>query len=152
GVSLPDTPITIVHRKPGSGTTLVFLKFLKGASVSCPLPGAYSAAWANNGIEVPDSNEMAATVKQQGNTIGYVEYSYAFLNDLPYASVLTDPDHVPIHADSQNVRNTLPADVPDVALDLACSVLNSSSNRDGYPISALTWLIVPHHPRNQPQV
>ena len=86
GLKLARAPLTVVHRSDGSGTTAVFTHYL---SQTCP-------AWAKNvgegkavrwpvGIGGKGNEGVTNYVKQQSNSIGYVEFAYARQNKLPYA-------------------------------------------------------------------
>ena len=87
GKKLPDTPITVVHRADGSGTTFNWTDYLtsvstkwaekvgKGAAVKWP------AASSVGGI----GNEgVAANVQRVKGSIGYVEYAYVKKNNLTF--------------------------------------------------------------------
>ncbi|MBJ7347121.1 MAG: phosphate ABC transporter substrate-binding protein PstS [Thermoleophilaceae bacterium] len=84
GLSLPDLPITTIHRSDGSGSTYAFTDFLvrsksgwqsKGTLVSWPL-----------GLAVPGSGGVANALKTPG-TIGYVGVDYAIPNKLTVAAL-----------------------------------------------------------------
>lgn len=88
GAKLPNTPISVVYRADGSGTTGVFTKHLsainpewkskvgEGKSVSWPTG---SGAKGNEGV-------TAQIVQSQGS-IGYIEYGYARSNKISVASL-----------------------------------------------------------------
>lgn len=87
-VKLPAQAITVVHRSDGSGTTFIFTSYLcmvspewkdkvgSGTAVKWPAP---------NSIGGKGNEGVAGQVKAVGNSIGYVEYAYAFQNKIPYA-------------------------------------------------------------------
>jgi len=86
GVKLPATPIKVVHRSDGSGTTWIFTNYL----------GVVSTEWRGDvGIGKTVSwpvgqggkgNEgVASIVKVTDGAIGYVEYAYAKTNGLAWA-------------------------------------------------------------------
>jgi len=88
GMKLPAQAITVVHRSDGSGTTFIFTSYL--SMVSPPWKekvGAGTAVkWpAPNSIGGKGNEGVAGQVKAVGNSIGYVEYAYAFQNKIPYA-------------------------------------------------------------------
>ena len=87
GKTLPDTPITVVHRADGSGTTFNFTDYLaevspawakavgKGAAVKWPAASSVGGK-GNEGV--------AANVGRVKGSIGYVEYAYVKKNKLNY--------------------------------------------------------------------
>lgn len=140
GVSLPGTPIVVVHRSDGSGTTYCFTDYLtkispewnngpgKGTSVRWPV-----------GIGAKGNEGVAGMVKQMDGSIGYIELIYAEQNKIPYGSVK--------NAAGQYIKATLrsttaaaaAAKMPD---DFRVSITNAPG-KDAYPISTFTWLLVP---------
>jgi phosphate transport system substrate-binding protein len=85
GVSLPNLPITVVHRSDGSGTTFIFTTYLasKAAHWASQVGANDSVAWPV-GLGGKGNDGVAAFVKQTPGSIGYVEYVYAASNDLTY--------------------------------------------------------------------
>jgi len=88
GVTLPNLPITVVHRSDGSGTTFIFTTYLTAKAQHWK-----SEVGANDAVQWPvglggKGNEgVAAFVKQTPGAIGYVEYAYAATNKLTYTLV-----------------------------------------------------------------
>jgi len=88
GVTLPNLPITVVHRSDGSGTTFLFTSYLAAKSQ----PWA-SQVGANDAVEWPaglggkGNDGVAALVKQTAGSIGYVEYTYARENNMAHAQL-----------------------------------------------------------------
>ncbi len=85
GVTLPNLPITVVHRSDGSGTTFLFTTYL-----SMKAPRWASEVGANDAVKWPTglggkgNDGVAAFVKQTPGAIGYVEYAFAKQNNLTY--------------------------------------------------------------------
>lgn len=83
---LPDAPITVVHRSDGSGTTAVFTHYLIDV---CPAweqrVGQGKAVRWPVGIGAKGNEGVMNYVRQQTNSIGYVEYAYAKQNTATYA-------------------------------------------------------------------
>lgn len=82
-VKLPKTPILIVHRADGSGTTWIFTHYLSQVSPEWKEKVGYgkSVNWPT-GVGGKGNEGVAANVKQTVGAIGYVEYAYASLNNL----------------------------------------------------------------------
>lgn len=83
-IKLPDSAINVIHRSDGSGTTYIFTSFLQKMSSSWKdkKPDS-SIAWPS-GIGEKGNAGVAANVKHQLNSIGYVEYAYAKDNNLSH--------------------------------------------------------------------
>jgi phosphate transport system substrate-binding protein len=87
-VKLPDTPITVIRRSDGSGTTYVFTKFLSEQSASWAKSiGSGTAVEWPVGVGAKGNDGVAGNVKMTKNSIGYVEYAYAKQNQLTYTSI-----------------------------------------------------------------
>jgi phosphate transport system substrate-binding protein len=87
-LKLPAQAITVVHRSDGSGTTFIFTSYLNMVSPEWKQKvGAGTAVrWpAANSIGGKGNEGVAGQVKAVGNSIGYVEYAYAFQNKIPFA-------------------------------------------------------------------
>lgn len=139
GVSLPSTPIQVVHRSDGSGTTHVFTSYLSAVA-----PGVWKAGAAKDvkwpaGQGAKGSDGVTATVKQTQGAIGYAELSYPNGASLPVAKlrnlagefVEPTPDAV----------NAALADV-DVPTDLKLEANYKPTAAKAYPISTPTWALV----------
>ena len=88
-LSLPDLPITVVHRSDGSGTTAVFTHYL---AQTCPawkkrVGEGKSVNWPV-GIGGKGNEGVANYVKKQPNSIGYVEFAYAGQNRMAHTLLM----------------------------------------------------------------
>jgi phosphate transport system substrate-binding protein len=141
GVSLPDTPITVVHRSDGSGTTNIFTDYLsavspawqqrvgKGTSVNWPV-----------GLGGKGNEGVTGQVKQTPGAIGYVELAYAVQNKLPYSAIQNQAGKfVEPSVDSTTAAAAGAAkSMPD---DLRVSIVNAPGEQS-YPIAGFTYLLV----------
>lgn len=137
---LPDKDIIVVHRSDGSGTTAIFTDYLtavserwrttvgKGTSVNWPIG---LGGKGNEGV----SNE----VRQNANSIGYVEVIYAIQNKLGVALMknkagkFVEPSLETVTAAAAGVSAT-------IAPDLRASIVNAGGDQ-AYPISGFTWIL-----------
>ena len=88
GVSLPNLPITVVHRSDGSGTSFLFTSYLSMVSPAFKQKvGASDAVQWPTGLGGKGNDGVAAFVKQTAGSIGYVEYAYAAQNGMAYADL-----------------------------------------------------------------
>jgi len=138
GVTLPDQPITTVHRSDGSGTTNIFTDYLSKVS-----PDWKSKVGAGNSVNWPGGvggkgNEgVAGSVKQTPYSIGYVELIYAIQNKLGYAQMQNAKGKF-VDASLDSVAKA--AEGITLAPDLRVSITNSD-NAEAYPISGFTWIL-----------
>ncbi len=139
GVSLPSTPITVVHRSDSSGTTSGFTSYLSevdpefkskvGEGKIVPWPTG-TGAKGNAGV--------AGAVQQTAGAVGYVEQAYALTHNFSVASVknkagtFVAPSLASTSAAGEGV--TVPA-------NLGIKVINSASPT-AYPITSQTFIVV----------
>lgn len=138
GVNLPADNIVVVHRSDGSGTTFVFTDYLAKVSPEWKNKvGADKAVKWPVGLGGKGNPGVAGLVQQMKGSVGYVELSYAQKNGLPYAIVKNKSGNF-IKPSIKSV--TLAADTP-MPEDTRVTITDTDA-RDGYPISALTWILV----------
>jgi phosphate ABC transporter phosphate-binding protein len=136
-VDLPDTEITVIHRSDGSGTTYAFSDFLArtNADWKSQLGVGTKLKWPV-GIGEEGNENVAATVLDKPNSLGYVELVFAIQHHLNYASVRNRSGQF-VHADLDSLaaaaRSTTGA---------GTSILDAAG-KDAYPIATFTWLLVP---------
>jgi phosphate transport system substrate-binding protein len=142
GVSLPDTPITVVYRLEGSGTTDTFTDYLsKVSSVWKSNVGRGTSVPWPIGIAGQGNDGVAQQVKTTPGSIGYVELSYAKNNSLLNALLKNQagnfvdaaPDNVSAAVESL-INSSIPA-------DLRYSITNAPG-ANSYPIAGTTWALV----------
>lgn len=143
GLSLPDLDIRVIHRSDGSGTSYAWTSYLSqtspewktkvGASLDPKWPVG-RGAMGNDGV--------AATVKELGGSIGYVEYIYALKNHLSYAKVRNQNGEF-VEASLESIGAAV-SRLMQISDDLKVSVVDAPGS-GSYPIAAFTWLVVPLH-------
>jgi len=167
-LQLPDHAITVVHRSDGSGTTFGWTQYLS----------ALSSEWASK-VGASTSVNWPVGLGGQGNagvagllsppdhpySIGYVEYTYATLNNLTYAYIINAAGNViKPNVDSFSAAVTaaapsLPAgDESWANVSIINSVANNSKATNAYPITTFTYILiykdlsaVPHMTRDKAQ-
>jgi phosphate transport system substrate-binding protein len=139
GVKLPSGNITVCHRSDESGTTKNFTAFLADYSDEWKNgPGVDKSVKWPTGTGAKGNDGVAACIKQNAGSVGYVEQAYALANNFTYASVKNkagnyiEPTLEATAAASQGVT------VPD---DLRFATIDSPGDK-AYPISAVTFLLV----------
>ncbi|WP_229072905.1 phosphate ABC transporter substrate-binding protein PstS [Actinoplanes sp. DH11] len=85
--ALPATEIRTIHRADNSGTTENFTRYLTAAAPAAWRHGSSGDWRAPGGAAERGSHRVAAAVARTEGAIGYVESSYASVNDLPVVSV-----------------------------------------------------------------
>ncbi len=88
GVSLPSTPITVIHRSDSSGTTDGFTGFLAKVDPEwkSKVGEGKTVQWPTGTGEKGNAG-VAGGVQQTAGAIGYVEQAYALEHEFTYASV-----------------------------------------------------------------
>ena len=88
GVTLPNLPITVVHRSDGSGTSFLFTSFLADANPdwAAKVGASDSVQWPT-GLGGKGNDGVSAFVKQTAGAIGYVEYAFAKQNGSTFAAM-----------------------------------------------------------------
>jgi phosphate transport system substrate-binding protein len=88
GLALPSSPITVVHRSDGSGTTFNFADYLSKVSEDWKTNvGADTSVSWPTGVGGKGNEGVASYVTRIKSSIGYVEYAYAKQNNLPVATM-----------------------------------------------------------------
>lgn len=138
---LPDADISPVFRTDGSGTSAVFTDYLSkispewkdkvGAGTSPRFPAGQGGK-GNEGV--------TANVKNQPNTIGYVELIYAIQQNLPVALVKNKSGKF-IQPSLDSVTAAASGLVASMPEDLRVSITDSAA-ADAYPISSYTYILV----------
>ena len=145
---LPDTPIHAGARSDGSGTTFAFTSYLAktcpewdekiGAGKSVPWPTARGT---------PGNEGVAALVKSEEGTIGYITLAYAFQEDMTTAAIqngdktnFVRPTLESASAASSGAAPTL----PDAHESWRGVDLLAAPGENSYPITSFSYLIL--HP------
>jgi len=86
GVTLPNLPITVVHRSDGSGTSFLFTSYLsaKNPEWRAKVGASDTVNWPT-GLGGKGNDGVAAFVQQTAGSIGYVEYAYVRQTRAAYA-------------------------------------------------------------------
>lgn len=144
GVNLPNENITTVHRADGSGTTYVFTDFLSTASPEWASPKGPGRGTAVNwpvGLASKGNDGVTGLVKQQKFSIGYVELIFAVKNKLLYGKVQNKAGQF-ISADEASVAAAAASLAKNLPADFRVSIVNAPG-KTAYPISSMTWLLIP---------
>lgn len=142
GLALPDLPISVLHRKDGSGSTQTFTEYLSLASAEWKSRyGADTLISWPVGVGVEGSGGVIAAVQGTSGAIGYVEYGQMRRAGLKPAAM----------------GNAAGAFVPPEAAAFAAAAaaapwdsakgfylrLTDTTAPDAYPLTAATYALVP---------
>ncbi len=142
GVNLPDKSISVVHRTDSSGTTFVWTDYLSSVSPDWKNgPGKGQTVKFPVGMAQKGSEGVAGMVKQQHNSIGYVELTYAKQNKIPYAKIKNSAG-VFVEASPAGATAAAANSVKSMPEDYRISIVNQPG-KEAYPISSFTWLLIP---------
>ncbi len=138
GVKLPNLTIMPVYRSDGSGTTFNFTAYLSAVSSEWKsnVGNANSVSWPT-GIGAAQNAGVAGVVKQTPGSIGYVELAYANQNKMPVATIRNASGNwiePKLESISASAAGAFPADTRILLVNTDATA--------GYPISALTWIVV----------
>ena len=136
--SLPDMPITLVHRKDGSGTTFILSEYLSKVSKEWrEKVGTGKLLKWPIGQSAKHNPGVAGLVQQISGAIGYVELTYGLGNDLTMGEIRNKSGRY-IRPGVESV--TLAAQTP-LPADTGISLTDTPA-LEGYPLTSFTWLIV----------
>jgi phosphate transport system substrate-binding protein len=139
GVSLPSTPITVIHRSDSSGTTAGFTGFLATVDpeFKSKVGEGKTVQWPT-GTGAKGNAGVAGAVQQTVGAVGYIEQAYALAHNFTYASVknkagnFITPSLASTSAAGEGI--TVPA-------NLGIKIRNPPG-AGAYPITSQTFVIV----------
>ena len=151
-LTLPDLPITVVHRGDGSGTTYILSDYLSQTSAQWQqrVGRGVRLTWPV-GKEARGNEGIAASVRETAGSLGYVEVGYARLHRLPVAHLRNRQGRFisPMPFEIASAA----ADALEEALqserargDMLAALRRSIVNADGprsYPLASFTWMLIP---------
>ena len=142
GVRLPSAEINVVHRAEASGTSFVFTDYLAKVSPEWKSRvGADVAPRWPKGLGGKGNEGVAGLIKQQPNSIGYVELLYAVQNKMTYGKVKNAAGNF-VMADFDTVTQAAAGAAKSMPDDFRVSITNAPGENT-YPISTFTWLLIP---------
>jgi phosphate transport system substrate-binding protein len=139
GLSLPSTPITVVHRSDSSGTTAGFTGFLAAVDpeFKSKVGEGKEVPWPT-GTGAKGNAGVAGAVKQTEGAVGYVEQAYALQNSFTYASIMNKAGHwvLPTLAST-----TAAGEGVKIPANLGIKISNPAG-AGAYPITSQTFIVV----------
>ena len=160
-IKLPSQSIVLTVRSDGSGTTAIFTQFLSYIDPKWKKEVGHGKviSWPTKVIAGKGNSGVTGLIKQVKGSLGYIEYTYATSNRLPVVAmenrqgefVLPSLKSIKLSASSSHENKTQGKNKKgknNEHKDFKISVLDSE-NKGAYPISSLTWLIIPEKMRNK---
>jgi phosphate transport system substrate-binding protein len=138
-VTLPDTPIHVIHRPGGKGSNYVFSDFLSrtNAKFRAQIGVSASPKWPV-GEAAERSSDMADRVQREPGSIGYVEYQYAVKDSLQQAAVPNAAGNF-VKASARGLAAACEAVEAPAWRSFAASLINARG-ADSYPITSFSWI------------
>ncbi len=141
GTTLPNTPIVVVHRSDGSGTTYIFTDFLSHVSPEWhdKVGTAKSVSWpAQTSIGGKGNEGVAGQIRNSPGSIGYVELAYALENHMDSA-IIQNASGKWVSCTVESVRAAA-ATKPKISAT-NFSIVDASGS-EAYPIAGYSWAMV----------
>jgi len=144
---LPSTPIVVVHRSDGSGTTFIFTNYLSKASNDWQgKVGSNTAVEWPTGIGAKGNEGVANNVGQAKGAIGYVETAYAKQNKLTTTKMI-NKDGKTVAANGETIAAAAAgadwAKAPGFYM-----ILTDEPGAAAWPIAGATFILVPKQPKD----
>ena len=140
--NLPATPIKVIHRSDGSGTTNTFTSFLAASSDAWKNgPGVGKEVQWPTGDGAPGNDGVSGGVKGGDGRIGYVELQYAVVSGLSSAAIKNANGKF-VKGSSAGVTAAAEGALADFPADFRAKPIINGAGDDTYPIAAYTYLLV----------
>ena len=146
GTSLPDAPITVVHRSDGSGTTYIFSNYLSSVSPTwaAKVGTGKTLNWpVGEGAE--GNGSVTSTVDRTPFSIGYIEQAYSQGLLLPFAAIRNQAGNYVLP--STQTVTAAAAQRPHIT-PTNFSIVNQPG-ASSYPITGYTWSMIYTHQPDQ---
>jgi phosphate transport system substrate-binding protein len=139
GVTLPSTPITVIHRSDSSGTTSGFTGFLASVSPEwkSKVGEGKTVPWPT-GTGAKGNAGVAGAVQQTTGSVGYVEQSYALEHKFTYASVKNKAGN---YVEPTLASTSAAAEGVVVPANLGIKIKEPAAPT-AYPITSQTFVVV----------
>jgi phosphate transport system substrate-binding protein len=145
GVKLPSTPIVVVHRSDGSGTTFIFTDYLSKVSPDwASKVGASTAVEWPTGLGSKGNEGVANNVTQTKGAIGYVEYAYALQNKMTVVDMF-NADGKKVAPESASFQAAA-ANADWAKSDSYYVILTNQPGASTWPIAGATFILMYKQP------
>jgi phosphate transport system substrate-binding protein len=140
--NLPATPIKVIHRQDGSGTTNAFTTYLSAVSPDWKTSvGAGKEVKWPTGDGAPGNDGVSGGVKTADGRIGYVELQYAVISGLASAKVKNAAGKY-VGGSSDGVTAAAEGALANFPADFRAAPIINGPGDTTYPIAAYTYILV----------
>lgn len=141
GAALPASDIVVIHSAAGRGSSYIWSDYLSKVSLEwrTSVGRKTSPKWPI-GMAAEGSGNVAKTVQQTPNSIGYVELVYASQSGLPAGKVQNAAGKF-VTADQQSILAAADGVVKNTPADFRCSLTNPPGEAS-YPIASFSWIMI----------
>jgi phosphate transport system substrate-binding protein len=141
-LKLPGSPIQVVHRTPGKGSSYILTDFLAKSSPEflAKVGRSESPNWPV-GTSAGRSQDMVDKVEATAGAIGYTELNLAEKSSLKMANI-RNADGEFVHPSAHTISTAALALGGKMTDDFRISLTNAPG-KESYPISSFTWFYVP---------
>jgi phosphate transport system substrate-binding protein len=140
--NIPATPIKVIHRSDGSGTTNTFTSYLAASSDEWKNgPGVGKEVNWPTGDGAPGNDGVSGGVKSGDGRVGYVELQYAVVSGLSSAAV-KNANGKYVKGSSDGVTAAAEGALADFPDDFRAKPIINGAGDDTYPIASYTYLLV----------
>ena len=149
-VDLPDRNVTVVTRADSSGTTYAFTLHMDAVAKALGMtwePGVDKSVRWKESIAAQGNDGVAALIQLTAGAIGYIEYGYANLAELPMAAI-ENHAHQFIMPDQDGEAGRKALEDAKVADDLQVKIPDPPGD-GAYPIVTYTWILARKQYPNQ---
>jgi phosphate transport system substrate-binding protein len=144
---LSATPIVVVHRSDGSGTTFNFTNYLSKVSEDWKTKvGENSAVEWPAGIGAKGNEGVANNVANTKGSVGYVEYAYAKQNKMTYTKMINAAGKVV--APGLDSFQSAAASADWAKSPGFYEIITNEPGAKSWPISAATFILLPKDPKD----
>ncbi|GLI91507.1 phosphate ABC transporter substrate-binding protein PstS [Methylocystis echinoides] len=145
---LAATPIVVVHRSDGSGTTFNFTNYLSKVSEDWKTKvGENSAVEWPAGLGAKGNEGVANNVANTKGAIGYVEYAYAKQNKLTHAKMVNAAGKVV--APGVDSFQSAAASADWAKAPGFYQIITNEPGAKSWPISAATFILLPKESKDE---
>ncbi|MGJ0506261.1 MAG: phosphate ABC transporter substrate-binding protein PstS [Methylocystis sp.] len=147
-VKLAATPIVVVHRSDGSGTTFNFTNYLSKVSEDWKTKvGENSAVEWPAGLGAKGNEGVANNVANTKGAIGYVEYAYAKQNKLTHTKMINAAGKVV--APGVDSFQAAAASADWAKAPGFYQIITNEPGAKSWPISAATFILLPKDSKDE---
>jgi len=137
--TLPATPIQVIHRSDGSGTTAAFTAYLSSAEPTVWTAGTGKDVKWPTGQGAKGSDGVTKAVKATNGAIAYAELSFAKGNSLSAVKIKNPAGKFVGPDEATGVTEAL--NEAEVAANLEAKINYAPKGANAYPISTVTYVI-----------